>query len=367
MLEGIRVLEFGDGLVDLGGRMLAELGAEVISVAASAVERPHNRLLAWHHGKRRLFAGSGDQADLDRLVDGADIVLDDRRSRPWSERDHLTEGRPGLVHVIARPAHPETTGGHRPATDLTLMALSGLMTITGDPQHSPLRLPGEQAYALTGIQSATAALLALFARRRTGHGQRVEVSAVQAAVLANYREPIMYEWTGRVGRRVGNLLVRGKSGVRQVWPCADGYVTWSMIDNPSMMRSLVRVLIAAGVAGELAAVDWDTILVADTDQATIERWQAIVGAFFAARPKAELGALSLEHGWGLSVISDLDEVRAGPQLEARGLFVPVADEETGATVSLPGPLFLHSAAPGAPERVLPRPEPLSSFPGWGSR
>jgi crotonobetainyl-CoA:carnitine CoA-transferase CaiB-like acyl-CoA transferase len=160
--------------------------------------------------------------------------------------------------------------------------------------------------------------------------------------LANYRGPIMYEWTGRVPRRQGNLLVRGKSGVRQVWPCADGHVTWSMIDNPGMMRALVRVMEQEGAAGELAAVDWGAILVADTDQGVIDRWQRVVAAFFARHTRAQLGAWSLENGWGLSPIATLDEVRDSPHLAARGLFVDV-DDGQGGTLRLPGPLFRSSA------------------------
>ena len=140
----------------------------------------------------------------------------------------------------------------------------------------------------------------------------------------------MFEHTGRIGMRQGNMLVRGKSGVRQVWPCADGYVTWSMIDNPSMMRALVRVMQEHGAAGELADIDWDAILVADTDQDVIERWQSVVEAFFARHDRKTLADWSLEHGWGLSPIIRLSEVPDTPQMKARGIF----DAD-----GTPGPLF----------------------------
>src|SRR5690606_21937904 len=115
-----------------------------------------------------------------------------------------------------------------------------------------------QAYALAAIQAVTGALTALHARATTGRGQLVEVSALQAAVLANYRDPLTWEWTGRIGRRTGNLLIRGKSGVRQIWPCADGFVTWALVDNPPMMRSMARVM--GEQAGPLASIAWDDIL-----------------------------------------------------------------------------------------------------------
>ena len=181
--------------------------------------------------------------------------------------------------------------------------------------------------------------MGLRARRQTGAGQRITLSARQSAALANYREAVMYEHTGRIGTRRGNMLVRGKSGVRQVWPCADGFVTWSMIDNPGMMRALVRVMEAEGAAGELSQIDWDAILVADTDQAVIDRWQEIVAAFFAHHDRQKLADWSLEHGWGLSPIIRLAEVPQSPQMVARGVF----DAD-----GLPGPLFaVHPAGGGA--------------------
>lgn len=319
LLTGTRVIVVADHLADFAGSMMARLGADVVLADATPMTAERER--AWHQGMTR------SNAAISELITGADVLLDDRRRTERDELDALAAEHPSLIHVVIT-GWPEGQG-NPPMTDLTLMAQSGLMTVIGTPDAPPLRLPGEQAYALTAIQAATAALMGLRARRLTGKGQRISVSALQSAALANYREAVMYEWTGRIGRRQGNMLVRGKSGVRQVWPCRDGYVTWSMIDNPGMMRALVRVMETEGAAGELSEIDWDAILVADTDQAVIERWQGIVEAFFALHDRQTLADWSLEHGWGLSPIIRLDEVPTSPQMQARGVFVD----------GLPGPLF----------------------------
>ena len=360
MLSGIRVLEISDSLVDFGGRMLAELGADVVAVTADEA-RGEARDMAWHHGKARLWADDGDA--IRALAAQADIILDGRRNGDRFGLADIAAANPSIIHIRVTPFNPSGPNAGRTATDLTLFALSGLMHVTGDADRPPLKFPGEQAYALTGIQAATAALIGLYARRRVGSGQSIDLTAIKSATLANYREAVMYEWTGRIGRRRGNMLVRGKSGVRQVWPCLDGYVTWSMIDNPAMMRAVVNVMEAHGVAGELSAIDWDNTLVADTPQDTIERWQGIVETFFASQTKAALGAYSLERGWGLSVIHDPQDVRENDHLRARGLFVPVIDETSGRSSNLPGPLF-HSAVMDAPARLLKKPLPASQFTGW---
>ena len=355
MLAGVSVLEIADGLTDFGGRMLAELGAEVVTVIPET-RQDRSREIAAHHGKVRLIA---DDVEAVRALAGrVDIVLDGCRQ---SDRFQLASAITSrTIYIRVAPFSAEGPYAGRPATDLTLFALSGLMHVTGEPKDPPLKFPGQQAYALTGIQAATAALIGLHARRHTGEGQTADLSAFQSVTLANYREAVMYEWTGRIGRRQGNMLVRGKSGVRQIWPCKDGYVTWSMIDNPSMMRAVVAVMVEHGDAGEVGAVDWDSILVADTPQETIERWQAVFAGFFASHTRAELGQWSLERGWGLSVILDPADVRASEHLQARGLFVSVVDEETGARASVPGPLF-HSAAMDGSRRTLAKPIPASTY------
>ncbi|MFD1912178.1 CoA transferase [Halodurantibacterium flavum] len=352
-LDGIRVLEIADGLTDFGGRILSELGADVTVVGPETAPAPA-RDIARHHGKTRL---EGDDPEaVRRLAAGADIILDGQRH---GDRFQLGADLPETcIHVKVASFSPDGPYAGLPATDLTLFAMSGLMHVTGEPDGPPLKFPGQQAYALTGIQAATVALMALYARRRTGKGQTADLSAFQSVTLANYREAVMYQWSGRVGRRQGNMLVRGKSGVRQIWPCKDGYVTWSMIDNPSMMRAVVDVMARQGAAGELADIDWDNILVADTPQETIDRWQSVFARFFADHPREQLGQWSLDHGWGLSVIMSPEDVRNSRHLAARGLFVDIRDEITGGVARLPGPLF-RAASPGAPRRTLSRPVPAS--------
>lgn len=317
MLSHLIVVDLTTGLGEMAGRMLAELGADVV--------RPTPGVPAWAHGSREVSA-----EEADALLGRADIVF----RNPGRDHDALAAANPALIDVVVAPFLPGGPNEGRPETDLTLMARSGLMTIVGDPDRAPLTLPGRQAYALAGIQAVIGALTALHARSVTGRGQLVEVSAYQAAVLANYREPLTYGWTGRVGGRTGNLLIRGKSGVRQIWPCADGWVTWALVDNPPMMRGMVKVL--GDTAGPLGAVDWDAVLVADLPRETLLDWEAIVERFFLRHTRAELGRMSTENGLGLSWIDTPEDALASEHLHARGLWRDVDG------MTLPGPLWVSS-------------------------
>ncbi|MBJ7415291.1 MAG: CoA transferase [Niveispirillum sp.] len=322
MLNHLTIIDATGELGALAGYMLAQLGAAVTRLVPAGGETTDP---VWNRDKRCV---APNDADLPALLSKADILL---RNGPLPGVD--IADYPRLIDVLLTPF----ACTDRPATDMTLMARSGLLHIGGDPDREPLRLPGQQAYALGAIQAIIGALTALRARKDKGQG--VIVSAYQSAVLANYREPVMWDWAGKVGGRQGNLLVRGKSGVNQVWQVADGWVTWALVDNPGMMRAMVALMQADGMAGALTGVDWENILVADLPQETLKDWEKLVGAFFATKTRAFLAEQSNRHGMGLSAIDEPQDVLNSAHHAARGAFVPFNDPASGRTIRVPGPLF----------------------------
>src|SRR3569623_2591124 len=236
MLQHIRVVDLTRDLGCYAGAVLARLGAQVTQGGAVEGDAADREMAL--RGKHVVELALDDPALLD-LVAGADILFRGPEPLPAAlAPEMLAAGYPGLLDIAVLPFDADGANVERPATDLTIMARSGLMTIVGDPDRPPLTLPGRQAWALAGLERAIAALVALNARAADGLGQQASVSAYRSAVLANYREPLTWEWVGRGGNRTGNLLVRGKSGVRQVWDCADGFVTWALVDNQAMMRAV---------------------------------------------------------------------------------------------------------------------------------
>jgi crotonobetainyl-CoA:carnitine CoA-transferase CaiB-like acyl-CoA transferase len=375
MLSHLKVVELADTLGAYTGRILAELAAQVTKVEPPGGDPSRRRgpqapgaardaglpWLAWNAGKTGLrldLTDAAERARLEALIGEADILVQgggDALAAMGLDYAALSAANPGLISVIVAPFSETGALRDAPSSDLTLMALSGIMNMVGDPERAPLKLPGEQAYALAGIQGVTAALTALYARDANGgRGERVWVSAYQSAVLAGYRDPLVWEWTGRIGQRTGNKLVRGKSGVRQVWPARDGHVTWSLVDNPGMVKGLVALMAADGAAGPLAEVDWDNTLLADAPQEQIEAWEALIAAWFATKGKDELAGWSAEKGLGLSRIDTPAEALANPHWAARGFWRRLKDRARGLDLPFPGPLFASSAV----EPHDPAPAPL---------
>jgi crotonobetainyl-CoA:carnitine CoA-transferase CaiB-like acyl-CoA transferase len=364
MLSHIRVVEIADGLGAYAGRILASLGASVTKVEPPGGESSRRTgapakgpamdatldWVAWNTGKASVTADASTPAGRQKiaaLLETADMLIQgggDGLAQAGLSYEVLARSNPGLISVIVAPFAEASAQAGAAATDLTLMAMSGIMNMVGDPDRPPLKLPGQQAYALAGIQGAIAALTALNARAaNAGRGERVWVSAYQAAVLAGYRDPIVWEWTGRIGQRTGNRLVRGKSGVRQVWPAKDGFVTWSIVDNPGMVKGMVALMADDGAAGPLAEVDWDNTLVADAPQAQIDAWEAVIEPWFRTKAKADLAKASAERGLGLSQIDTPDEAMASPHWAARRFWQRLDDPARGLHAAAPGPLYLTTA------------------------
>jgi len=337
MLGHLKVVDLTRDLGGYAGVMLAELGADVVQIEWCTPVGDAAEIAMVRRGKRVERMALEDAA-LRMLIDGADILLRGPEAMP----EGLGADNARLIDVAILAFDPDGRNAGRPATDLTIMARSGLLTIVGDPDRPPMALPGRQAWALAGIQGAIAALTALNARAASGLGERVIVSAYRSAVLANYREPVSWQWAGKVGQRTGNLLVRGKSGVKQIWRCADGFVTWALVDNPPMMRATVARMAEDGMAGVLGEIDWDAILVADMPQETLQDWEKQIGAWLVTKPRAQLSAMSNKHGMGLSAIDEAVDVIASPHLAARGLWRD--DAVDGHAVRVPGPLYQWSEA-----------------------
>ena len=372
MLSHLKVVELANDLGAYTGRILAELGAQVTKIEAVAGDDARHRgpaapsggdaslaWIAWNAGKASAnldLATSEGLAGLEALLKDADILVQgggDRLASLGLDYGRLSEANQGLISVIVAPFAEGGELKDAPASDLTLMAMSGIMNMVGDSDRPPLKLPGEQAYALAGIQGAIAALTALNARAADGKGQRAWVSAYQSAVLAGYRDPLVWEWTGRIGQRTGNKLVRGKSGVRQVWPVQDGYVTWSLVDNPGMVKGMIALMQADGAAGPLAEVDWENTLLADAPQEQIEAWEAVLERWFATKTKDELAAHSADKGLGLSKIDSPQDALDNPHWAARGFWRRLKDPGRGLDLPYPGPLFRSTAV--APEDPAPAP------------
>ncbi len=362
-----RVLDLTQELGAFCGRILADLGADVIKIEPPSGDltrrhgpfyhdRPHDeQSLFWfiHHAGQRgitldLTAASG-QALLRRLLGPADVVLE---SFPPGHLESLGIGpetllaeKPDLIVTSITPFGQ--TGPYRDyqAGDLELMALSGCMSVAGEPGRPPLRISHPQAGYWAGTYAAAGTILALIHRGQTGEGQHVDVSAQACLVSALGHAPAFWDLNREDQQRHG-IFMTGRSvtgaKMRVIWPCVDGYLNFIIYGGEAGRRTnlaLVQWMTEKGmdVPQFLREKDWGRFDIATVTQEEISQIEAAIAPFFARLTKAEFCDGVIKRDMLGFPVATPEDILADPQLEARDFWEDVAHPELGATVLYPGP------------------------------
>lgn len=204
-LQGVRIVDF---TTFLSGpyctQILGDLGAEVIKV--ESLEGDSSRHIpphfvgddsAYYHSanrnKRSVAIDLKTAAGLEvaqRLIRASDIVVENYRpgvcKKLGLDADALLAARPALIWVSISGFGQVSPWRERPAYDMTAQALSGVMSLTGEPGRPSVRLGIPAGDTIAGMYAAIAALAALSDCRRTNQGRKVDVAMLdcQLSMLA---------------------------------------------------------------------------------------------------------------------------------------------------------------------------------------
>jgi crotonobetainyl-CoA:carnitine CoA-transferase CaiB-like acyl-CoA transferase len=369
MLSGLRALDLADEKGFICGKILAELGADVIKIEKPGGDPARNigpfyhdtidpeKSLYWfayNSSKRGITLNIELHLGAElfkRMVSTADIVIE---SFPPGYMDSLGLGYQELSEInpeviVASITPFGQTGPYRDyqASDLSLMALSGITSISGYPDRAPLRLCLEQSYCLSGTHAAIGIMNAIYYRRRFDVGQYIDVSMYECLALANSIDPVTWECTKQLLGRVGDRLM---GQARQVWRCKDGYITWTLMggeDEIKLLKGLIERMDEENMAGFLKSLDWSSVHISELSLEQIKLYEEVIAAFFLKHTKKELEQLSQEKNLRLAVIHDIDDVAEGDQLSSRqlasrGYWKDVFYPELCTTIKSPGFLFLST-------------------------
>jgi crotonobetainyl-CoA:carnitine CoA-transferase CaiB-like acyl-CoA transferase len=383
-LQPYRVLDLTGAIGWVCGKLLADLGADVIKVEPPAGDpdrrrgpfyhnTPHpERSLAWfaHNTNKRGITLNADSADgqalLRTLAQQADFVVESfppgfLEARHISFR-HLSVMNPRLIWTAITPfgqTGPYATYG---ATDLIGMAMGGLLYVCGDPDRPPVRMGPAQAYLQAGLHAAVATLLAQQHRARTGEGQYIDVSMQQALTWAIIPTRQYWDLNRMITERGGPARAFGDQLRRIIFPCQDGYVAVMGVMHAREWGPMVAWLASAAMAEDLIDDAW-RILVdhagpsAFTQAAlSAEEWAhvyAVLTQFFLKHTQAELWAEAQRRRITLFPVATSRDLLEHPQLQATGFFVPVPHPELGETLGYPGAPYHLSATPWRLRRRAP--------------
>lgn len=376
MISSLRVLDLTDESGFLAGKILGDLGADVVKLEPPGGDRagrrpPYlggvadpQRSLSWlalNTSKRGItldLERPAGRAAFGRLLAWADVLLDTFAPRTLEAWDlgwaALHARHPRLIRCAITPFGLTGPYAHFRARDLVVVAMGGNANMTGDPDRAPLRCTMPTAYYHAAPEAVLGILMALQARLATGTGQLVDVSMQEVQVGTLLGGPGMHGGAEHPPRRGGPRTGR----TREIWPVCDGHVSFGLRGGAARIPGL-RALVAwmeetDGAPAWLSAYPWERFAPNALDEDELERLEAAVGAFFASRTMRELYDGALARRILLAPCNDALEVLAQPQLRDRALFTTIDYPELGAAIEHPAFFARTSRGTIAIRRRAPR-------------
>ena len=347
MLERYRILDLTQAQGHLAGRMLADLGADVIQIeplggdALRAVgpflDGPGGGewslpFMAGNSGKRSVeldLAGSeSDRALFRSALASADAVLESFAPGTlagWGLGyealvECLPSGHPGLVMASITPYGQQGPYAEFKAGDLELVAMGGNAFLSGDPERPPLRCSQPTAWYHAGAEAAVGLLLGLWARPRLGAGQHVDVSIRECQLATLMTAAGQFGRDGHLRTRTGYRTGR----TREIWRCADGWISYGLRGGPARVASLsasVEWMAEEGLAPEfLKNMDWVRFNPLDLDAVGLADLEEAFAGFFLEHTMRDLYEGALARRILLAPCNDAREILAQEQLRSRDFF-----------------------------------------------
>jgi formyl-CoA transferase len=236
-------------------RQLADWGANVIKIEMpeeggtssqtdfSARHEPDFQNL--HRNKRSMtlnLKSAEAAAVFRRMVERADIVVEnyrpDVKTRLGIDYDALSRINPRLIYASISGFGQDGPYRDRPGVDQIAQGLSGLMSVTGEPGRGPMRVGTALADLSAGVFAAMGILVALHERQRSGRGQWVETSLLQAQIFMLDFQAARYLMAGEVACQAGNNHPTGAP--TGVFRTQDGYV--NVAPTPVMWRRFCKAI-----------------------------------------------------------------------------------------------------------------------------
>ncbi len=360
-LTGFRVLDLSNAMGVYCGKLLADMGADVIKIEPPGGDpmrrmgpfvhdEPHpENSLHWLHfntNKRSItldITTTEGATLLRQLVQKADVLLETYQPGYMDtlglRYEELTADNPGLIYVSMTPFGQ--TGPYKDfkASDLVGFAMGGYMYITGWPHTPPNKLWGSQAYTITSNRAFTATLLALYDRLNTGLGQQIDVAMQESVAATTEMNNTHYYYEGENAVRCG---FRHGGSFIATWRCKDGY--FSLTNNTRRAWDDVREWMARdGVVDDLMEEKYDDFFVLRGEHEAHIEGQMQEWALRRTRQEISDWGLENHHPWGQAATPE--EVAANAQLWDRGFFIKVDSPRHGTTLVYPGAPYKMSESP----------------------
>jgi crotonobetainyl-CoA:carnitine CoA-transferase CaiB-like acyl-CoA transferase len=354
---GVRILDFTRYLAGpYGTFQLALLGADVVKIESRDGDESRHQLIPGEWAETKMppafLAVNGNKrsitldlrkpeavAIVKRLVTAADVVWENFRP---GVMDKLGLGYETLAAINPRLIYCAVSGfGHTgperttAAFDGKLQAMSGIMSITGEPAHGPMRAGFAICDTIGGMTAALAVSSALYQRTHTGRGQFVDVAMLDAA-LAFIPGPVSeYTVAGIEQKQIGNGSVSRKPTAGR-FRAKNSYLVLAVLTEPQFVR-LMQAIGRAEALADPRFKDWAS----RTEHIAALR-EVIEGALATDDAKTWEDRLT-KADVPCSSIWKIDEIVKHPQLRHRDVLQPVDSKLGPMTLVGAGFRFAHGS------------------------
>ncbi len=379
-IEACRVLDLTDEKGLICGKVLADLGAEVIKVERPGGDAARNigpfyhdipdpeKSLYWfafNTGKKSISLDieTVDGRDLfKRLTKTADFVIE---SFPPGYMEKLglgyaalSEINPGIIMTSITPFGQSGPYAQFKGPDMVVMAMGGVMYLYGEPDREPIRISLPQAYLQAGTEAAVGSIIAHYYRETTGEGQHVDVSAQECVTLEMFNAPQFWDINRINLKRQGAWRQYGPHRVESLYPCKDGYIQYSILGGRSgaeSQRAMVDWMNSEGmvVPDWVKEFEWESFDAGHYDPEIAAKLTPLFKGFLMTKTKAELFEQCIKRRLLLGPVSNIQDLTKNPQLTARDFWVEIDHPELGVVISYPGPPCKSNETPWKVGRRAP--------------
>ena len=379
MLSPYTVLDLTDEKGELASMVLGDLGADVIKVEppsgspsramgpflddAPEMERSL-QYFAFNRNKRGIsldLEAEAGRKTLFSLVGKADFIVESARPGEMAVRglgfEAMRQANSRIVYVAITPFGQDGPHADFPASDLTLAAMGGPMSLQGHPDRPPVRLSLPQAWLHASVEAAVGALTAHALMLRTGQAQFVDVSAQTAMTWTMLQGMVAHAVQGRDFNRGGSIVQLGTINVQLVHECADGHVVVFPIGGA--LAKMVEWWVRDGIVPEdwMTAEDWPMYHVKLLQQQpvahTIEEVLDAVGAYVRDKTKNQLLEQGIADGVSIAPVNNMEDLTRFRHLQERGFWL-TAPLPNGQVAQVPGIFANLSETPMKVRRWAPR-------------
>ncbi len=352
LLEGIRILDLSHTLAGpFATMLLADLGAEVIKVEPPGGDEtrswaPHvggesAYFMSANRGKRSIAVNLKDPRGREivyKLAGRSDVVIENYRpgvrEKLGVDPDTLFQVNEKLVYLSIKGFRPGSPYERKPAYDIIVQAMSGLMATTGEEGRPPVRCSFALFDIITGALAAYYIVAALYSGKRPSY---IEVSLFDAAVFAMSYIPMIYLLTGRKPKRMGSA--HPSIVPYQAFQASDGKWFILAAANDRHWRRFTEAIGRPDLAE-------DERFKTNPDRVRNRHILIpLLEEIFRSRPRDEWVRMLEEAGVPVAPVYELDELFSDPY--ASGLVFEQPHPRLGAVKQLSQPVRIGGEAPRA--------------------